>query len=281
MRILGLFAVSTMLLAGVSAGTGQWNEKKTLSADGARRVIDAAVAYAKKLNTTGVIAVVDDGGNLIALHRIDGTFGAGANISIGKARTAALFKRPTKFLEEVINKGRTAMTAVNDFTPLQGGVPIVVDGQIAGAVGVSGAASAAQDEELAMAGANAIGGNPPHVSYFEGERVDDAFAKGAVLFDEGERYMVHASRREKPGMAEVHTEDADIMHVLEGTATLVTGGRAVDLKATGPGEYRGSTIEGGETRMLRKGDVVVIPAGVPHQFTEVSNPFLYYVVKSR
>ena len=67
-----------------------------------------------------------------------------------------LFKRPTKFFEDVINKGRTAMTTVNDFTPLQGGIPIIVDGQIIGAVGVSGAASAEQDEELAIAGANAL-----------------------------------------------------------------------------------------------------------------------------
>jgi glc operon protein GlcG len=77
-------------------------------------------------------------------------------ISIGKARTAALFRRPTKAFEDIINKGRTAMTTLNDFTPLQGGVPIVIDGQVVGAVGVSGAASAQQDEEIAVAGANAL-----------------------------------------------------------------------------------------------------------------------------
>ncbi len=110
---------------------------------------------AKKSSATGVIAVVDDGGNLMALERIDGTFAAGANISIGKARTAVLFKKPTKFFEDVIDKGRYAMTAV-DFTPLQGGVPILVEGQVVGGIGVSGAASAQQDEELAIAGASAI-----------------------------------------------------------------------------------------------------------------------------
>ena len=73
----------------------------------------------------GVIAVVDDGGNLMALERVDGTFAAGANISIGKARTAALFQKPTAFFEDIIAKGRTAMVALNDFTPLQGGVPII------------------------------------------------------------------------------------------------------------------------------------------------------------
>ena len=96
----------------------------------------------------------------MALERLDGTFAAGANISIGKARTAVLFKRPTKAFEDTIKNGRTAMVALPDafFTPLQGGIPIVIDGQIVGGVGVSGAASAQQDEELAIAGANAVAG---------------------------------------------------------------------------------------------------------------------------
>src|SRR5206468_8538862 len=85
------------------------------------------------------------------------TFAAGANISIGKARTAVLFQKPTKVFEDIINKGRTAMAALPDsfFTPLQGGIPVVLDGQIIGGVGVSGASSAAQDEELAIAGSEA------------------------------------------------------------------------------------------------------------------------------
>jgi len=131
--------------------------KKTLSLEGAKAAIAAAVAEAKRTGATGVIAVVDDGGNLMALERIDGTFAAGANISIGKARTAVLFKRPTRVFEEAIAKGRFAMTAV-DFTPLQGGVPIVIDGQVVGGIGVSGASSAQQDEEFALAGANALAG---------------------------------------------------------------------------------------------------------------------------
>jgi glc operon protein GlcG len=131
-----------------------------LTLDGAKKVIAAAVAEAKtKKAPGGAIAVVDEGGNLVAVERLDNTFAAGANISIGKARTAVLFKRPTKFFEDVINKGRTAMTTLSDFTPLQGGIPIIIDGQIIGAVGVSGAASAQQDEELAIAGANALATN--------------------------------------------------------------------------------------------------------------------------
>ena len=102
----------------------------------ARTAIAAAVAEAQKRKTTGVIAVVDDGGNLMAVERLDGTFSAGANISIGKARTAALFNRSTKTFEDIIKNGRTAMVALPDafFTPLQGGIPIELNGQILGAV---------------------------------------------------------------------------------------------------------------------------------------------------
>src|SRR5213594_899570 len=140
-----------------AATQAQIVEKKSLNLDGARKAIAAAVDYAKKNNAPGaVIAVVDEGGNLMALERLDGTFAMGATISIGKARTAVLFKKPTRFFEELINKGRTAMTAVDGFTPLIGGIPIIIDGEVAGGIGVSGAASANQDEELALAGANAL-----------------------------------------------------------------------------------------------------------------------------
>jgi glc operon protein GlcG len=146
-----------MALTLCSTAQAQTLEKKALTLEGAKKVIAAAVSEAKSKNAPGgAIAVVDEGGNLVAVERLDNTFAAGANISIGKARTAVLFKRPTKFFEDVINKGRTAMTTLNDFTPLQGGIPIIVDGQVIGGVGVSGAASAQQDEELAIAGANAL-----------------------------------------------------------------------------------------------------------------------------
>src|SRR5215204_2546086 len=148
-----------ILLNATVFGNAQTVEKKTLTIEGAKKVIAGAVAYAKKNNAPGgVIAVVDDGGNLMALERLDGTFAAGATISIGKARTAVLFKRPTKVFEDIIKNGRTAMVTLPDnlFTPLQGGIPIMIDGQIVGGVGVSGAASAQQDEELAIAGANVL-----------------------------------------------------------------------------------------------------------------------------
>ena len=260
--------------------------KPTLTLAGAEKIISAVKAEAKRLNAPGgVVAVVDDGGNLVALARIDGTFAAGANISIGKARTAVLFKKPTKFFEDVVKNGRVSMVALNDFTPLQGGVPVTIGGTIVGAVGVSGAATAAQDEELAIAGAKGVEQETAMVEpvrYFPAPTVSDAFARGSVLFDgQGENYMIHASRREKAGLAEVHLKDADLIHVLDGRATFVTGGSVVDPQTTAADEIRGKNINGGETREIAKGDVIVVPAGVPHQFAKVTDPFLYYVVKVR
>jgi uncharacterized protein GlcG (DUF336 family)/quercetin dioxygenase-like cupin family protein len=279
---------TTAALMTIVPAFAQVAERKTLTLDGAEKVIATAKAEARKLSAPGgVIAVVDDGGNLMALARLDGTFAAGANISIGKARTAALFKRPTKVFEDVIKNGRTSMVALNDFTPLQGGVPIMVDGQIIGAVGVSGAASAQQDEELAIAAANGLQPTAPQATdsplkFFPAAEVQAAFAKGSVLVDgEGRNYMVHASRREKPGLAEVHTNDADLIYVLSGQATFVTGGRVIAPKNTAGDEIRGESIEGGETRQIAKGDVLVVPAGMPHWFKEVKGPVLYYVVKVR
>lgn len=156
---LQIASMALIVLAATAAANAQTIEKTALTLDGARKVIAGAVAYAKKNNAPGgVIAVVDEGGHLIALERLDGTFAAGADISIGKARTAALFKRPTKVFEDVIKNGRTSMVALPDayFTPLQGGIPITLNGQIVGGVGVSGAASAQQDEEMAIAGANVL-----------------------------------------------------------------------------------------------------------------------------
>jgi len=281
----------TALATAIAAQTA---DKKTLTLKGAEAVIGAAKAEAQKLSAPGgVIAVVDDGGNLMALERLDGTFSAGANISIGKARTAVMFKKPTRFFEELINsngKGRTVMTALENFTPLIGGIPITVDGQIVGGVGVSGAATADQDEKLAIAGAGAFSAgssaaNDPAapVSYFERSKVDEAFSNGAILLDgsDGRNYMVHASRREKPGQAEIHTKDTDVIYVLDGTATFITGGEAINAKTTAADELRGDSIQNGQTRQIAKGDVIVVPNGVPHQFAQVTDPFLYYVVKVR
>lgn len=131
--------------------------KPTLTLEGAKKAGEAAEAYAAKVGAPGgAIAVVDDGGHLLYFVRRAGTFLGSPEISIGKARTSAEFKKPTRDFEEIIAKGRFAMTALPNFTPLQGGVPIIVDGQIVGAIGVSGAKTAAQDEEIALAGAAAF-----------------------------------------------------------------------------------------------------------------------------
>ncbi len=127
--------------------------KPSLTLEGAKQVGEAAAKYAKENGAGPSIAVVDEGGHLLYFTRPEASFAAGANVSIGKARTSAIFKKPTSFFEDTINKGRFTMTALTDFTPLQGGVPIMHEGQVIGAVGVSGAKSAAQDEEVAKAGA--------------------------------------------------------------------------------------------------------------------------------
>jgi glc operon protein GlcG len=108
--------------------------------------------------------------------------------------------------------------------------------------------------------------------------VNAAFLKGMPLI-ETSAFKVHASRRDRDGQAEVHTRDTDIVYVLEGTATLVTGGTVVKGATTAVDELRGESISGGESRALGKGDVVVVPNGVPHLFKDVKGPFLYYVVK--
>jgi len=294
--------VITAILGITATSQAQIVEKKSLNLDGAMKVIAAAVDYAKKNNAPGgVIAVVDEGGNLMALERLDGTFAMGATISIGKARTSVLFKKPTRFFEELINKGRIAMTAIDGFTPLIGGIPIVIDGQVVGGIGVSGAASANQDDELALAGAaafsesteadpashalsaNKVSGAPimkatKDATFIDTNRVAAAFAKGQPLL-ETPGYKVHASRRVEPGQAEIHTLDTDVIYIVDGLATLVTGGKAVDVKEIAPNEIRGTKIEGGEEHHIAKGEVVVIPNGVPHQFTAVTGELHYFVCK--
>jgi glc operon protein GlcG len=119
------------------------------------------------------------------------SFAAAANISIGKARSAAIFQRPTRVFEDIIKGGRTSMVALNDFTPRQGGVPIVVAGQVLGAVGVSGTASAQQNEDIALDAASAfqsahstpqpsadVPKTAAPVTYIEGTQVAEAFASG-------------------------------------------------------------------------------------------------------
>ena len=139
----------------MNAAFSQVITQKNLSLDGAKKIVVEAVQYAKSVNAPGgSIAVVDAGGNLIYLERLDNTFAAAAEVSIKKANTAALFKAPSSKLENSINGGRDALITVGH-TFLQGGVPVIIDGEVVGAIGVSGSASAQQDEDIANAGVKA------------------------------------------------------------------------------------------------------------------------------
>src|SRR6266699_429385 len=156
MKALTRVAAALALSIGATgAGRAQVVEKKALTLEGAKKIAAAAAAEARRNNEGGVIAVVDDGGNLVYLERLDPTFPASAEIAIHKARTAALFQRPSKVLEDAISSGRTSLLKVAE-APLQGGEPIRVNGVIVGAIGVSGAASAARDEAIALVGAGAL-----------------------------------------------------------------------------------------------------------------------------
>lgn len=143
-----------ILAIGIAAAcAAQTISTKNISLEAAKKVVAEAVKYAKANNAPGAaIAVVDNGGNLVYLERLDNTFAAASEVAIKKANTAALFKVPSSKLENSINAGRDALITVGH-TFLQGGVPIIVDGQVVGAVGVSGSASAQQDEDMANAGA--------------------------------------------------------------------------------------------------------------------------------
>lgn len=136
---------------------------------------------------------------------------------------------------------------------------------------------------LSVVGAAAIVQASPasdaDTTFIPAAKVATAFAKGMPLVETA-GYKIHASRREAPGVAEVHAKDTDIIYVLEGTATVVTGGDVVDARTTAADEIRGTTIRNGRAQRLTKGDVFVVANGVPHQFTAATNPFLYYVVKA-
>ena len=119
---------------------------------------------------------------------------------------------------------------------------------------------------------------PTDVVFFGHDQVHQTFWTGGSLLV-NERYKVQCGRRVIPGSVEIHTSDTDVFYILDGSATFVTGGTAVDPKTTAPGEIRAKSITGGTERHLAKGDIIVIPHGIPHQFTQVSGPFLYFVVK--
>jgi uncharacterized protein GlcG (DUF336 family) len=247
-------------------------EVPALTQEGAKFAADAVGAAAAQRGVAPVVSAVDAGGALVYLHRPDAAQVASVEVTTDKARTAAIYRRPSKDFEDQASGGRPSALHLARAVPLQGGMPILYDGHVVGAIGVSGASSADEDQELAVIGAEALAearsnGRANGAVFFPSDSVTEKFATGGLLL-ETEGYKIDAGRREAPGVPELHEREVDVLRVVDGSATIVTGG-----------EIRGDRIEGGEERRLSEGDVVAIPSGVPHQFVEVTDPFLYFVVK--
>ena len=256
-------------------------EVPALTYGGAKAVAETAFVAASSRGVAPVIAVVDAGGALVYLWRPDGAQVASAEVSVDKARTAAVYRRPSKDFEEQASNGRPSALHLARAVPLQGGMPIVHDGHVIGGVGVSGASSADEDQELAELGAQALtatGSANRHATFFPGDALQEKFQTGGLLLD-AHGYKLDAGRRTAPGEVELHDRVVDVMHVVEGRATVVTGGELIEPREIAPSERRARAVAGGEAHELRAGDVLAIPNGVPHQFTDVSDPFLYFVVK--
>lgn len=155
MTTIRIMAAVFGMLAMASSAEAQLAEKKVLTLEAAKKVAAAAEAEAKKQGARVVIVVVDDGGHILLLERLDDTQVASVDVGIGKARTAAIFRRPSRVFEEQVKNGRVAALGLTGATPLQGGIPIVAGGKVVGAIGVSGE-TPQQDEDLAKVGAAVI-----------------------------------------------------------------------------------------------------------------------------
>jgi glc operon protein GlcG len=232
-----------------------------LTSDGARAAADAAAAEARRRGVAPVVAVVDAGGTLVHLWRPDDAQVASVGVATDKARTAAIYRRPSKDFEDQASGGRPSALHLAGAVPLQGGIPLVADGTVVGAVGVSGASSADEDNELAELGAAGFtaAAVPPRPTHVPAAAMADAFAVGRLVVDTP-GYKVDAGRRRGPGSTELHERTTDVIYVLEGTATVLTGAD-------------------GDPTSLSAGDVFVVPAGVAHAFATTSDPFRYLVVK--
>jgi uncharacterized protein GlcG (DUF336 family) len=144
-----------VLLAGPSTPNEGLPTKEVLNLRAARAIADAAEAEAVRRGSAVVIAVVDDGGALLVLHRLDDTQVASVDVGIAKARTAAIFRRPSKVFEDQVKNGRVAALGLPGAAPLQGGVPIIHRGKVIGAIGVSGN-TPQEDEDIAKVGASLL-----------------------------------------------------------------------------------------------------------------------------
>jgi glc operon protein GlcG len=257
-----------------------------LTREGAKLAADAIGADAARRGVAPVVSAVDAGGALMYLHRPDDAQVASVEVTTDKARTAAIYRRPSKDFEDQASGGRPSALHLARSVPLQGGEPIGFDGEVIGAVGVSGATDADEDRELALIGTRAVAeaaagasnGSANGAAFFPASSVEEKFREGGLLLDTS-GYKIDAGRRVEPGDVEYHEHVVDVMHVVQGTATVLTGGEMRDAHEVAPGELRAPAVQGGERHELHEGDVLAIPNGVPHQFVDVSDPFLYFVVK--
>ena len=120
-----------------------------------------------------------------------------------------------------------------------------------------------------------------NMNYFSAKDVEAKLAKPPARLVEGGNYTVMTMRRTAPGEAEMHDKDTDVVYVVDGSATLLTGGTMPDAKVTSPGETRSKTIKDGNIQKVGKGDVLTIPKGMPHFFSAIDGTFTYFVVKVR
>jgi glc operon protein GlcG len=155
MKRIQILIAFFLITAAAFAVKAQLPTKRVLTLDVAKKIAAAAEAEALKRGSTVVIAVVDDGGYLLVLERLDDTQVASVDVGIAKARTAAIFRRPSKVFEDQVREGRVAALGLPGAAPLQGGVPIIFDGKVIGAIGVSGN-TPQEDEDIAKVGAAAL-----------------------------------------------------------------------------------------------------------------------------
>jgi glc operon protein GlcG len=154
MRKINLI-VSVFLCAAVTLGAQQLSTKKALNLAVAKRIVAAAEQEAMKNSLAMFITVVDDGGTIIYLERLDDAQIGSQEVSIEKAETALKFKRPSKAFEDLVTSGRTALLKLPGALPVEGGIPLMADGKVIGAIGVSGGTSQ-QDAQVAQAGVSAL-----------------------------------------------------------------------------------------------------------------------------
>src|SRR5215217_5623172 len=182
-------------------------EVPALTYAGAKVIAETAGAEAAERGVAPVISVVDAGGALMYLVRPDGAQVASVEVTTDKARTAAIYRRPSRDFEEQASNGRPSALHLARAVPLQGGMPIAIGGEVVGAVGVSGATSADEDQELALVGVRAAeaaaNGDGRRAAFFPADAVRAKFAEGGLLLDE-RAYKIDAGRRAGPGEVEYH-----------------------------------------------------------------------------